>query len=1435
MNIDLSSFFGGQVSKDAHPYDMHNEETWALPESMIGESVMLKNTFELIALSNNSFLLTTIMPLKLTNKVKSHWSSMEYIPALAASTPFLGVTRHVQSNRRTGSATMRRVGLGAYFEDGFLNGPDGERHFAMTLRQIAQGFLEGMQFDALAGLIESGNQEIQQLLKYRGGGSNNFRHVAETMIENELFRWGIFQQQLSPWPVLMDHIQNIVGLYNNNNLDTILADSSCSLFLRSLVFSKQAAPDFVAGNPQNRLTDGIENFYTDPQGRRVYLVRKLFSEGVVMSPMQRQTQIGEFFAAYNHAMSYPNCYHTGLRGVQYYSQSSDNWEHLSIGQMLDHCLRFDKDSGRLLSMADVRTYGQITPADTDFLHRKTGNNNLVPRIYFGDLEGYDLRLEDCVYQVDTCANELEKNQLKISYAAVENAFMVIAEALAVVGRVQYDANLEAWLRVIAGNNSRLSANASGNKFSNGALLHTSNEYGSLNIPSAAGVAKAWPIPPTHGDYGGFKTIQAMNDAGTYEATGFSVPWGKKIAEALAIFDQFADSIRLMYTPTPVSNRNFVHGFVQDPTHRHALFANIFHLRHPVNYLFLHRVSGTRPAAAAAAASSSGAAFRVVNPDFEAAQNRVRAALRVLDNATTAGEEQATIDAANAEVDAARDALDATPQFLDDDRVALAGAADRDPRTRRRGGGFTEPGARAELQAVELLDSPLISDIRSYVLNQYLGPLIASDDVLDAQTRIGAPIRRTPNGIVNYRFSTTIPSDAASPFARARWGANLRAGDVPFNAASPAGAEDILGARERVDTAAAYLAIVYDTLARWALAPVENTTQYAVQAYALAMLTCFKLPRRDANYNANATSIIAIYLDTLQKALGIRLDNSAVRDYNYVVVRNKFNEPRTINTIRDAFQQLRIQDPSLFKTNNTVETFDGIAAEVDAYIRQAEQEAARDSTRVSSAAGPTGTGYATHLNVDLSVYVPAPISLGRRAMQSYLTYAYEVDGIRRVIPSSFRQPSRFMSTAELEMARRLGREENNQDMRLEILRHVGSVFSVAEDEPFVSSSLDFVPCVANTRARVPTADEDAEIERQRRARVASERSSANTQMPTSISALLGNEESERSFAGTQASAFRPHVASTDASKYLLFDADDITPELRARVTEVLRNYADRYASQLIVLCFLTTQITRQACRAMEKFNLDIPFNFICHRPHQRHTTSTLIAMVAGSATCEMGFGNIMTTVGADATIQATTLTTRLFHAPSIYEPNNIFVVHNALVSEYLGGAGSGFIDPADYNPTENRYGATPNDSFIIMMTSRHEPIPEKAVHLSGRPLYTDRLGNSISVDPNTPPTTRSSYGTASYYNLIWGFKNIAWGQPSYGAISGLHVIIPNDLSFSSLARARDPITGHYVPISSQQGHWKDMLTHPGSRAAREGKAIANLNPMQHEQGQTLARG
>src|SRR3989338_7828662 len=1335
MNIDLSSFFGGQVSKDAHPYDMHNEETWALPESMIGESVMLKNTFELIALSNNSFLLTTIMPLKLTNKVKSHWSSMEYIPALAASPPFLGVTRHVQSNRRTGSATMRRVGLGAYFEDGFLNGPDGERHFAMTLRQIAQGFLEGMQFDALAGLIESGNQEIQQLLKYRGGGSNNFRHVAETMIENELFRWGIFQQQLSPWPVLMDHIQNIVGLYNNNNLDTILADSSCSVFLRSLVLRKQAAPDFVAGNPQNRLTDGIENFYTDPQGRRVYLVRKLFSEGVVMSPMQRQTQIGEFFAAYNHAMSYPNCYNTGLRGVQYYSQSSDNWEHLSIGQMLDHCLRFDKDSGRLLSMADVRTYGQITPADTDFLHRKTG----VPRIYFGDLEGNDLRLEDCVYQVDTCANELEKNQLKITYAAVENAFMVIAEALAVIGRVQYDAPLETWLQFLAAKNPGLSANVSGNKFSNGALIHSSNEYGSLDLPTGQGVpAIPWPIPHTHGDYGGFKTIQAMNDAGPYAATGFSVPWGKKISDALAIFDQFAASIRLMYTPTPVSNRNFVHGFVQDPTHRHALFANIFHLRHPVNYLFLHRVA---------------------------------------------------------------------------DGTLLAGGG-LDPNI--RGSGFDD-ASRANIQAVELLDSPLISDIRSYVLNQFLGPIIPSTDVLDAQTRIGATIRRRVGSTARYRFNNSLPAGTSvSEFATARWGRPLPPDVLDFTASSDAATTNsILESSEKAD----YSNIVYDTLARWALAPVENSTQNAVQAYALAMLTFFKLPKRGASYVANATNIIAIYLDTLQKALGIRLDVAAALNDRYTEIRGRFNDPRTIYTIRDAFQQLRVQDPSLFKTNNTVETFDDATAEVQAYINQAVQEAARNPTRVSSVARPTGTGYATHLNVDLSVYVPAPVSLGRRAMQDYLTYAYEEPGIRRVIPSSFRQPSRFMSTTELEMARRIG----------------GGVFSVAEDESIVSSSLDFVPCVANTRARVPTADEDAEIERQRRARVASERSSANTQMPTSISALLGNEESERSFAGTQASAFRPHVASTDASKYLLFDADDITPELRARVTEVLRNYADRYASQLIVLCFLTTQITRQACRAMEKSSLDIPFNFICHRPHQRHTTSTLIAMVAGSATCEMGFGNIMTTVGADATIQATTLTTRLFHAPSIYEPNNIFVVHNALVSEYLGGAGSGFIDPADYNPTENRYGATPNDSFIIMMTSRHEPIPEKAVHLSGRPLYTHRLGHSISVDPNTPPTTRSSYGTASYYNLIWGFKNIGWGQPSYGAISGLHVIIPNDLSFSSLARARDPITGHYVPISSQQGHWKDALTHPGSRAAREGKAIANLNPMQHEQGQTLARG
>lgn len=1357
----FNRFFGGvTLSPELHPYDAYDETTWTLPEALIGKSKFLGQTFELLALMQNSFLLTVILPLVKTDEIQSHWSRWEFPAFVPDMVPHLGVVRFVKSNRISGKSTMARYGIGIFLEHGFMNSEEGVQHYTMNIRQVLAAVIEGMQLEALQALINVGNYEANLARKVNPSNTTALAGSMKAAMDRELFAWGCLQQNSNAWALMDKKIDEITQLYlkNRNRFTHYVTSTKIDAFIRQIPYD-QVTASIYGPDAQRKIRDGVQDFRVDEFGNRIFSSRPFLLDDKPVDPFERNAQIGEYYRCFNHVKEQMENYTTASRNQMIYDEDLDTFVKITLRQKVDHSHRFG-DDGKLLHVSEARKRGNYKEDGfSDFLHYKDENGKLEVVRYMLHLNKKDFDANDYGDFVTTFFNALKK-RYGHQMSDYENAVRELREVLSILGTYSYDANMDTWLQLLARKNVGVTQNIGPNKnLSSEAGSIKNNSRGSLDIPTSAEMAGKgipqgkWILPPTHGDYGGLKTISDTIRQNTFPDNVFVKTYAESVSRSLALFEELADGIHSMLPGTVTASPKFVNGAVHYATHRHALFENLASIGSRPRYLFLHT-------------AQPGAGGNYAGVEYGAA----------------------------------------------DDSYA---------------------GSRID-------DSlfPKIGQSRGFLMNNFLGNLEASSGA--AADFIGERIDYPAAGDTSLRYSPLQTPAAAVKGARYTVFAETRGltgGNPPdFNAV--VGTDSLADA---VKTRAANAeSAVYDTVARWSFLPypgdagTNDEKKRNVNFYTLHTLVIFALAmvKINAGNRSKTYENVAYVLDTIQRTVGVSLHqvNDGTRTANAVDALKRVR----LESLIDALKELYQEKAEVFNSHVTASKFDQIQRELKQHAVQVlEDTRSIDLVPIADANSRTAAGWRGKRNAQLSVYKPAPISLGRKAMIDYLDFGKTGSGIRRAIPVSFKDPSVFMSESELEMALSLQSTTTSDVSYLKKLSaEVGEIFAPESIREILVSDIGMLPMIKNAESRVRGRDEEREEEEEIQRGIARERSiSAAKQNAGRLQALIGgigHSGQKRQRSSYESENSTASLPSIPASQKSFFKENQITASMRQMYTELVNKYLESPASLMIAVSYGFTPFTKQLLDSTVANNLDHPVDYLVVRPHATYTTVGVIKMIPGLETGQMCFGNIIAEVGDDAAIQTHLVTETHYQGALIKTPKNICVLNDVLVTGYKGGLSSGFIDINSYDPSTGVFGKTSTDSIMVFMISRHDEMNSNYFSLLGKAVWVDRQGNADRVDR----VTGFGYGTADYYNAVWGFRNHRWNEngsrSKYDSVYLNQVVTPNAIVFKSLFYSQDPLTKKYVPVSAQTGHFKSHTVGTGMHRARIGETTFKnipINPLE----------
>lgn len=1447
----FNQVFGGKpISPELHPYDAYDETTWTLPEALLGKSKFLGQTFELLALMQNSFLLTVILPLVRTDEIQSHWSRWEFPAFIPDMVPHLGVVRFVKSNRISGRSTMARYGIGIFLEHGFMNTQEGMLHYVMNIRQLLAAVLEGMQLEALQALVNVGSYEQALSRKINPSNTTALAKSFNNTMKRELFAWGCLQQNNNAWALLNKKIDQIVlECYQNNNPFThYITSTKVDAFLHQIPYD-QVTASIYGPDAQRKIRDGAQDFRVDEFNNKIFSSRPFIVEENPVDPFERTVQIGEYVRCFNHIRSQMENYKTSSRTQLIYDEEADTFVPITLEDKVNNCHRFDID-GNLLHVREARKRGDYSEKDfVDFLHYTDPVSKTLKVVrYMFQLNPKDFNVSDYQAFITTFYNALERNYGH-KMSDYERAMRELRDILDIIGGYQYDAAMDAWLQLLSRKNPNVDSNNGPNSTlgsSTGSVRN--NSWGSLDIPTKTDISSnrldiiikdiglvnnsGWILPPTHGNYGGFKTIANMVRRGTFKDTDFSMTYATKIEQNLVYFEELADAIKKMLPGSVPASPKFVNSSIHRADHRHALFENIISLEYSPRYVFLH-------------AAGDDIGNTITDTAWRSAT--VAAARQ---NVLTTARNNAVVTAQNGgenDPDALREIGDRAEADAED---AAEAAAQAQYRSNLRAISNSEYGVSTANnhyagRRVEESMFPNITESRKVVMDKILGNLVFMPRVAANVTFIGEPIAYPNQAGTTLRFSpiqtpsSTTNDNGVTKFARRRWNADagVSTADIDFNTrvTTPtlsAGSND-----------PAFNNAVYDTLARWLFlkspgnSADETEFKRNVNFYSAhtAIVVALALARVTSDVSDTYKNIAAI-IDTIQEVIGHKLHDivdPSVARYDLITdsMKDETKLPRLMKALSDLYTNTR---GKVFGSRITAANFAVIEETIKDQKRQVLSSATSRQpptyTELDNVvvANHTAPGYAHHRNANLSFYRQAPITLGREAMRSYPEFAYSKPGVRRAIPASFKNSSVIMSDTELDMARTVQEPTFNDDLVFEYLHQIGGVFAPDHLREAVDTDISMLPMISNARSRSRTPEEINFAERQHQQNIRRETTMTGTRSSSGLQALIGSTQisgNKRRRANDFASGNIPaELPSTPASQTTVFETELINP-MKNMYASLVRTFKDDPVSLAIAVSYGFTPFTRQLLESTIAHHLDHPVDYLIARPHATFTTVGVIKMIPGLETGQMSFGNIIAEIGDDAAIQTHLVTETHYQGPVIKKPKNICVVNDVLVTGYKGGLGSLPINIDSYNPTIGKFGRNPSESIMYFMISRHDVMSSPAFSIVGKPIWVDRQGNGESIDR----LEGMGYGTSAFYNAVWGFLNQSY-LPTQSNKYNNQAVVPNTVVFKSVAAFEDPLTRHFSRKSGNLGHFGSHTVGTGMHRARIGETSFKnipINPLEQK--------
>lgn len=593
-----TAWFGQQKPyMQTTPYDEKDRSTWVLPEGLLGANITLKNTLELLSFMADSWYTQEALPMETTDQVGIQWSAFIFEPKFAGLVPERGVARLVKSRKTQGRATFERRGLGFLLTHGFMNTPDGRESYRMNLLQISQSVTETNNFGVIYAYLTADDYEKQydkDYGTYRGD-------TLEKVLEVDVFYWDVFKRKNGA-ALLDDRISSSMEKYRGK-ADMYIVPPKIG---RYYTIVPENRTDYWLAGPKGpeSIYDGVDavRYFTALGDSTVYLTRTYDVEpsnskyGRAIDILRFPAQIGEYHLAFDtrRRRNYKG-YQSSWRDIQIYDEDVDNFTTLSLQYLLDNCNRFHPQTGEVLHFDDpyvAKYHPKFSKADQvrDVFHYVDSKKNPQTTSFFGNIEY--LSTDDVFEWVQTALQAVPDVVPPTEATDVNNNSYNIwtkgLNALSSIEKIEYNDKVDAWFKALAAANPGKSVHDGSRRFRNFPPStkieeFKPNSFGGLILPPSQGL----PLPPSFGNYAGFKTIQDAVSNGKFgkenDGLGYNIEKGKDISNFIEMFDRLVEALKRFLPNNPLLNARYASSWWHKATLNDTLFENLVspHHRDPI--------------------------------------------------------------------------------------------------------------------------------------------------------------------------------------------------------------------------------------------------------------------------------------------------------------------------------------------------------------------------------------------------------------------------------------------------------------------------------------------------------------------------------------------------------------------------------------------------------------------------------------------------------------------------------------------------------------------------------------------------------------------------------------------------------------------------------------------------------------------------------------
>lgn len=395
-NDKFAPFFGPpRYPYKTSAYDKNAQATHNLPEAYVGQNLYLGMTVVNMVRAADDWY-NVVSPIIQTDQQKVSWDIWTFNEHFMDFEPEQGIPRLVTSQKNRRTESFERRGLAAMFEHGFMETEEGITHYLLTLRQIADAWIETKNFGVLYALRRAKDFARDWFRKH--GYHRDQENRLRDHLENERDLFAIAQKEEFGMEKLNSNITELMGQYKGV-ADTWILPPQLSIYLRYRPekayynLAGPIGPDRVNNGPSGRTT--INN---DPKrkiqereegplalgvGNNVYLTRMYHVDRTgPIDPMRRLTQIGGYNYMGQEGLIPDDIkdFRTDHLSIVVYDQDRDEWAKITVQDAIKNSPAFD-DKGALAKPKNPKN-----PAHAqNFLMKKGQNGGFKPIAKFGEI------------------------------------------------------------------------------------------------------------------------------------------------------------------------------------------------------------------------------------------------------------------------------------------------------------------------------------------------------------------------------------------------------------------------------------------------------------------------------------------------------------------------------------------------------------------------------------------------------------------------------------------------------------------------------------------------------------------------------------------------------------------------------------------------------------------------------------------------------------------------------------------------------------------------------------------------------------------------------------------------------------------------------------------------------------------------------------------